>query len=122
MAFLEISELQSKWEIEFKKGFAKPLILLILTEKENYPYQITKEIFTITQGQLSIATSNIYPILKNLKEEGMISENKDIKTRRIMYHITKKGLELSKSITFSINSFINVLHEVINLKGVDMNS
>ncbi|MFX1506923.1 MAG: PadR family transcriptional regulator [Promethearchaeota archaeon] len=119
---MEISELQSKWEIEFKKGFAKPLILLILTEKENYPYQITKEIFTITQGQLSIATSNIYPILKNLKEEGMISENKDIKTRRIMYHITKKGLELSKSITFSINSFINVLHEVINLKGVDMNS
>lgn len=122
MTSLEISELQSKWEIEFKKGFAKPLILLILAEKENYPYQITKEIFTITQGQLSIATSNIYPILKNLKEEGMISENKDIKTRRIMYQITKKGLALSKSITFSLNSFITVLREVINLKGVDMKS
>lgn len=122
MACLEISELQSKWEIEFKKGFAKPLILLILAEKENYPYQITKEIFIITQGQLSIATSNIYPILKNLKEEGMISENKDIKTRRIMYQITKKGLDLSKSITFSINSFITVLREIINLKGVEMKS
>ena len=102
MDFLDTSELHSKWEIEFKKGFAKPLILLILADKENYPYQITKEIFTITQGQLSIATSNIYPILKNLKEEGMISENKEIKTRRIMYHITTKGLEFSKSITLSI--------------------
>ena len=45
----------SKWQVEFKKGFSKPLILAFLAEKSNYPYNLTREISAKTKGQILIA-------------------------------------------------------------------
>ena len=69
----------SQWEAAFRKGFAKPMILQILhDEGESYPYKLTKQIPKLTFGMLTMATSNIYPILKSLKDDGLICE-KEVK-------------------------------------------
>ena len=80
-----------KWQSAYRKGFAKPIILSILyNEEESYPYRITKQISEKTFGQLTIAPSNIYPILKELVNEGMIDE-KGLEERRIIYRINQDG-------------------------------
>jgi len=71
-----------KWQIELKKGFAKPLILLLLAEKESYAYQLTKSIRDRTKYQIEVATSNIYPMLKNLLDDRLIEKIQSSDTKR----------------------------------------
>jgi len=73
---VDLEEILQKWQVEYKKGFAKPLILKILSEQESYPYQITKLIRKRTSGFIEIAASNIYPILTRLVKEELIEKKK----------------------------------------------
>jgi DNA-binding PadR family transcriptional regulator len=113
---LDPAEIIPKWQIEFKKGFARPLILMVLAKKENYPYQIAKEIFQMTNGELSIATSNIYPILKSLKDLKLISERKDESSRRIFYNLTENGVILLNGLVESVETFLTALNIVFHQK------
>ena len=98
-----------QWEAAFRKGFAKPIILQILhDEGESYPYKLTKQIPKRTMGMLTMATSNIYPILKSMKDDGLISEV-EIKERKIMYGLTKKGETFLVDLKFTINEFLTVM-------------
>lgn len=98
-----------RWEAGYRKGFAKPTILQILLDKgESYPYLLTKQIPQRTQGMLSMATSNIYPILKDLKDEGLIQETGE-KERRVMYTLTKEGQIFLTEIKESLTKFLAVM-------------
>ncbi len=112
-----------KWVTEYKKGFSKPIILLALAKKENYPYNLTREITEKTKGHIAIAGSNIYPILKNLVNEGLIqkekvakptkSENSSKKQFRSVYSLTTAGEELLEDLKGSLKEFIGIMHELI---------
>ncbi|MHA1946978.1 MAG: PadR family transcriptional regulator [Candidatus Hodarchaeales archaeon] len=115
-----VDDLILKWIIEYKKGFAKPLILRVLAHKSNYPYQITKEVLNMTNGQLNIATSNIYPILKNLKESGMILEHREEQSRRIMYSLSDQGVTVLNQIQPSMEAFLTDLLGMLKVKGVEI--
>lgn len=96
----------SQWEAAFRKGFAKPMILQILhDEGESYPYKLTKQIPKRTFGMLTMATSNIYPILKSLKDDGLICEI-GVKDRKIMYGLTKQGETFLEELKMSITDFL----------------
>ena len=96
----------SQWEAAFRKGFAKPMILQILhDEGESYPYKLTKQIPKRTFGMLTMATSNIYPILKSLKDDGLICEIGE-KDRKIMYGLTKQGETFLEELKMSITDFL----------------
>ncbi|MFX0124599.1 MAG: PadR family transcriptional regulator [Candidatus Hodarchaeota archaeon] len=110
------TELQ-KWETEFKKGFSKPFILLILAEKPNYPYQVTKTIVGRTKGQIAIAGSNIYPILKTLEDSGLILGEKDENSKKRMYSLTEKGKEFLIPLLQSMKEFTQIVQEMINTPG-----
>jgi len=100
-----------QWEASFHKGFAKPMILQILyDEKTCYPYKITKLISQRTGGMLTIATSNIYPILKSLKDENLIKEI-DEQDRKIIYGLTNTGQEFLIEISSSITKFLTILSQ-----------
>ncbi len=112
------SDLLQKWEIEFKKGFSKPIILLTLINKPNYPYNLAREITENTEGQISIVVSNLYPILKNLVDEGLIEKRKEAKPSktsekssqfRTVYSMTSNGEEFLISLKKSLEEFIEVL-------------
>lgn len=99
----------NQWEAAFRKGFAKPIILQILhDEGESYPYKLTKQIPKRTMGLLTMATSNIYPILKSLKDAGLICEL-DEKERKIMYGLTKQGETFLDELKVSIVEFLTMM-------------
>ncbi len=99
----------SQWEAAFRKGFAKPMILQILhDEGESYPYKLTKQIPKRTFGMLTMATSNIYPILKSLKDDGLICEIGE-KDRKIMYGLTKQGETFLEELKMSITDFLTTM-------------
>ncbi len=114
------SETLQKWETEFKKGFAKPFILLTLAKKPNYAYSLTREINVNTNGQISITVSSIYPILKNLQDEELIEGKKEPKPTkqpsldrkpqiRTVYSLTSKGEHLLSSLNKSLEEFSHII-------------
>ena len=99
----------NQWEAAFRKGFAKPTILQILhDEGESYPYQLTKQIPKRTLGMLTMATSNIYPVLKSLKDDGLICEV-GAKERKIMYGLTEQGQTFLAELRVSIGEFLIIM-------------
>lgn len=100
-----------KWQAAYRKGFAKPIILNILyNEVESYPYRITKQISANTHGQLTIAPSNIYPILKEMVHEDLIYE-KGVDERRIIYSITKRGRAFFEDLSNHLCEFLSAMQK-----------
>ena len=98
-----------QWEAAFRKGFAKPIILQILyDEGESYPYKLTKQIPKRTMGMLTMATSNIYPILKSLKDDGLIVELGE-KERKILFGLTKQGQSFLEELKVSVIEFLAIM-------------
>jgi DNA-binding PadR family transcriptional regulator len=122
-------ETLQKWETEFKKGFAKPFILLTLAKKPNYAYSLTKDINVNTNGQISITVSSIYPILKDLQDDQLIEGKKEPKPTkqsksqsidkkpqlRTVYSLTSKGKQLLNSLSKSLEEFSKIILEHIEV-------
>ena len=114
---MEFEDELQKWETEFKKGFSKPFILLTLAEKPNYPYQVTKTIIGRTKGQIAIAGSNIYPILKKLEDSGLILGHKDDKSKKRIYTLTGEGKEFLIPLMQSMKEFTQIVQKMIDVPG-----
>ncbi len=101
--------LLQKWETEYKKGFSKPLILFTLAEVgRSYPYLLTKKIMDLTSGLISIAGSNIYPMLTQLEKDHLIVSQPD-KNNRKFYKISDNGKEFLKRLDMSIKEFTEMM-------------
>jgi len=119
----QLKKLLSKWEIEYKKGFAKPMILFSLSKEPNYPYSLTRIINANSMGQINIAGSNIYPLLANLKEQGLVKSEKVAKESqtknpegkaqmRTVYSLTTLGEEFIKELRKSLRTFLGLIIEL----------
>ncbi|MFW9992293.1 MAG: PadR family transcriptional regulator [Candidatus Odinarchaeota archaeon] len=98
-----------QWEAGYRKGFAKPIILQILhDEGVSYPYKLTKQISKWTNGLLTMATSNIYPVLKSLKDDGLVHERGE-KERKVMYGLTNEGLAFLDELQESLAKFLTTM-------------
>ncbi|EMY4797516.1 PadR family transcriptional regulator [Bacillus anthracis] len=105
-----------KWINQLKKGLLEFCVLLILTKKSTYGYELTRElnefeIFSVSEGA-------IYPILRRLLENELISsywvENTEGGPPRKYYKITLKGEKLKKErwdVFTSMYNFILMLKE-----------
>ncbi len=106
--------LLQKWETEYKKGFSKPLILFTLAEVgRSYPYLLTKKIMEFTSGLISIAGSNIYPILTQLEKDDLIVSQPDENNRKF-YKISANGKEFLRRLDMSIKEFTEMMLEIAN--------
>jgi PadR family transcriptional regulator PadR len=105
--------LLERWAIEFKKGFAKPLILHFLNKQQNYPYRLTREINDVTNGAINIAGSNIYPLLKGMKDEGLIQSEKGEGSVRTIYTLTSKGKAYLEALTQEMVEFLELMLNLI---------
>ncbi|MEO0731726.1 MAG: PadR family transcriptional regulator [Bacteroidota bacterium] len=74
----------------------KPLVLSILTHGKNYGYRIIQEIEILSAGELAWTDAMLYPVLKRMEKEGLISSHW-VKTesgrKRKYYEITDLGRE-----------------------------
>lgn len=107
------SELLQKWEVEFKKGFSKPLILLLLEKGESYPYRLVRDIKTATFDHIEIATSNVYPLLKTVRNEGLVKEIQKEQTMRKYYALTEEGNIFLKDLRSSMKAFLEKIIETL---------
>lgn len=111
---MSIDSLLPKWTTEFKKGYSKPLILFTLSKVEkSYAYLLTKKILEFTKGEISIAGSNIYPMLTKLEKDELISSQLD-ESERKYYVLTQKGKDFLKNLESEIQKFNSIMLEIIN--------
>ena len=105
--------LLQKWQREYKKGYSKPLILFTLAKVEkSYPFPLTEKLKEITNGQISIVGSNIYPLLSKLEEEELIMFSKDESDRKV-YQLSEKGKNFLIDLGLTIQEFNENLLEII---------
>jgi DNA-binding PadR family transcriptional regulator len=111
---LSVETLLQKWSTEYKKGFSKPLILFTLAQVEqSYPYRLTKKVLELTKGQISIAGSNIYPILSQLEEDNLISSKIDDNNRKF-YTLSDKGRDFLRQLGLSFQEFHETMLNIVN--------
>lgn len=59
---------------QFQNGITDLIILLLLSEKDCYVYEIVKDIQRLSEGFLSLSQNTIYTAAYKLEKEGKISE------------------------------------------------
>lgn len=73
---------------------AKPIILSILTGREDYGYQIIQRVKYLSGGELKWSDKMLYPVLHRLEKEGFLLSRWKISGEgrlRRYYRITEKG-------------------------------
>jgi PadR family transcriptional regulator PadR len=76
----------------------KPIILALLSQGEDYGYQIIQKVKTLSGGSLDWSDNMLYPVLRRLEESGLVVSRWRMKPGerlRKYYRITDAGrLEL----------------------------
>jgi PadR family transcriptional regulator, regulatory protein PadR len=81
-----------KWDSQVRKGILELIILLVLSGKERYGYELIQDLKASTD--FDVAEGTIYPLLNRLKNEELIESYwKEMETGipRKYYTITEKG-------------------------------
>ncbi len=107
-----------------KNDSAELVVLSLLGEGPNYGYLLSKEAAARTDGQLRLTPGVLYPLLKQLERDGLISssweevkaeraEPDDAGRRRKWYRLSAKGrkrleqrVEAHKAYTTLIAAFV----------------
>ena len=101
----------------------KPLhfsVLLVLAETEDYGYGIVKRIAARDAGAITIAPSNLYHVLDQLIEMGLIqtSARRDADDpRRSYFRITARGLRAARAEAVRLTAMVERTERLKILKG-----
>lgn len=93
------------------------LILQLISEKEQYGYQIIKELASRSCHVFVLKEGTLYPILHALEEEGSIEAFEQVAENgkfRKYYRITKKGEKQLKCKKEEWNTYHKAINQVIN--------
>lgn len=102
-----------RWEREYRKGFTKPLLLKMLSKGRSYPYKLVKTIEEVTEGSIKIATTNIYPTLRNLTDSGLVTKSEDEGSTRTYYELTTAGKAFLAEVERSVNDFVRLMDKTL---------
>ena len=99
---------------QFKKGVLKLCVLDLLKKQECYGYEIVK----VISDSVHVSEGTIYPLLRNLKEEGLVStylKDSSEGPSRKYYKLTSEGEKVQAQIkedwtefSYEINKFLNI--------------
>lgn len=68
----DTTDLLRQWEESYKKGLLSFWILLSLTQRSMYAYEMKEEIVKFSQGSISADDNSIYRALKRFTSTGLI--------------------------------------------------
>ncbi len=103
--------------MQYKKGYSKPFVLFALAKvKRSYAYLLTKKIFELSQGEIAVTGSNIYPMLSKLESDKLITSQLDENNRKY-YVLTNHGEEFLSQLKESIQVFNKVISEITEDQG-----
>lgn len=105
------------WKSLINIGLTKIFILKILFMGPNHGYGILKELQSLTHGCCAPTFGTIYPILKNLTQDGYtkVRERKQLKggQKRRVYTLTPLGIKAYKVAMEAWKSTIPYIHRAI---------
>jgi PadR family transcriptional regulator PadR len=82
----------NKWESQVKKGMLEFIILIFLSKREFYGYELIKTIKDI--AEINVTEGTIYPLLNRLKKDKLITSRwmeMETSIPRKYYQITDTG-------------------------------
>ena len=77
----------------FKRGTTEMLLLSLLTERDQYTYELSKALKERSHGQFDVQGPSLYTILYRMESRGFVStwEEKIGRRPRVYYHILPEG-------------------------------
>jgi PadR family transcriptional regulator PadR len=102
-----------------KRGTVEMLILFLLSKKDMYGYELSKELSDKSGGLYEIQEGSMYPTLYRLIEKHYISDYKELigkRRTRVYYHIEDAGLEYLKEIVSEYKSLNNGIDKIFRSK------
>lgn len=105
-----------KWKSQIARGTLEYCILLMLSRKTYYGYEILQELSNYPM--LASTESTIYPLLRRLQKEGYLQsvwqDSAEGLPPRKYYSLTQEGEEYLSEMT---KEWTNLLNAISNLKG-----
>ncbi len=101
---------------EVLRGNTETIILKILSEKDSYGYEITKEIFVTSGGLVDIKDATIYTAFRRMEKDGLIGAywcDSEAGGRRRYYKITDAGKKYYRDKVDEYNRTCVVLSKLI---------
>ena len=85
----------------FKRGTTEMLLLSLLTEGDQYTYELSKALKERSHGQFDVQGPSLYTILYRMESRGFVStwEEKIGRRPRVYYHILPEGERYLRRIT-----------------------
>ncbi|AVB75635.1 PadR family transcriptional regulator [Methanococcus maripaludis] len=100
-------------DVQFKKGVLELCVLTLLNKRDYYGYELINEI----SKSISISEGTIYPLLRRLKADGLLTtylmESSSGPPRKY-YKLTEKGKEVRESQAEEWIEFSKKVNELIN--------
>ena len=93
----KLEGLLAQWEETYKKGLLSFWLLLLLSQRKTYPYEIKKSINELSQNTINVEENSIYRALKRLAQNGIVdSELQPSETgpNRRYFFLTDLGRDL----------------------------
>ena len=92
------------------------MILSLLKEKDQYAYELTKEIAEKSKGRIEPKNGTMYPIIYKLIENGYISSNTIIyhNKARVYYHLEPAGKEYLDKIIVEFDELVDCINSFIH--------
>jgi DNA-binding PadR family transcriptional regulator len=97
----------------FKAGFLKLIILKLLSKGPRHGYALMKDIEKYTEEEWQPSPGSIYPALKELENEGLITAK--VVGRRRLYDITPKGEIVLKGAIEHANIAFRYLQRILDI-------
>ncbi|KPK14409.1 MAG: hypothetical protein AMK69_28695 [Nitrospira bacterium SG8_3] len=72
MAQNYLDQLLAQWEGTYKKGLLSFWLLLLLSQRKAYPYEMKAAIEELSQNSISADENSIYRALKRLAQSGVV--------------------------------------------------
>jgi len=102
------------------------IVLALLAVKPSHGYELSKAIEEVTLGTLKASPGSLYPVLRELSNEGLVEERVEVESGRLrkVYQLTEKGwdelakiIEVAYSISTSVNEILAVARRRLEERG-----
>lgn len=100
--------------VQFKKGVLELCVLSLLSQKDYYGY----EIISLVSNTIEISEGTIYPLLKRLRDEGLVTTRLVESSKgpsRKYYTLTQLGTKVTQKRIQEWNEFTSHVNQL--LKG-----
>ncbi|RQV98724.1 PadR family transcriptional regulator [bacterium] len=106
---------------ELKRGTIEMILLILLSNKEMYGYQLVSELEKRGGALFQVKEGTLYPVLYRLEDKGFIESYRDIPERgvpRKYYKLTKSGVSYLQALLSEWQSFAATIESFIEPKEI----